>query len=121
MTGYCVARVRCIFGLPNAALAEWFPQGLRHKHLAYVEWYTPFSKAPYDPKSRLFRIKRFYDSNKVQKASIIPIEHIQQSIHLFPKFGPVAPVQWTSATVLDKAEVFYVNPFTNRFAYSTIY
>jgi hypothetical protein len=116
-----VARIRCIFSLPEVALAEWFPRGLRHKHLAYVEWYTPFSKAPLDLNSRLFRIKRLYDPNGVQKASIIPIEHIRQSVHLFPKFGPIAPVQWTSSNVLDKAEVFYVNPFTDRFTYSTLY
>lgn len=99
----------------------WFSQGLRYKHFAYVEWYTPFSKAPLDAKSRLFRIKRLYDPDGAQKASVVPVDYIRQSVHLFPKFGPSVPTQWTSSNVLDKADIFYVNPFTDRFSYSTIY
>lgn len=120
--GYCVARVRCIFGLPEEARKEWFPGGLKYKHLAYVEWYTPFSQAPLDRNSHLFKIKRLRDARDgTQKASIVPIDYIRQSIHLLPKFGPVTPVHWTSSNVLDEAEFFYVNPFTDRFVYSTIY
>lgn len=100
---------------------EWFPQGLKHVHFAYIEWYTPFSKSQLDPKSRMFKIKRLYDANGTQKASIVPVEYIRQSVHLFPKFGPVVPAHWTSSNVLDEAEAFYVNPFTDRFSYSTIY
>lgn len=120
--GYCAARIRCIFGFPEAAWKEWFPGGLKYKHFAYVEWYTPFSQAPLDRNSRLFKIKRLRDPRDgTQKASIIPIDYIRQSIHLLPKFGPVTPVHWTSSNVLDEAEFFYVNPFTDRFVFSTIY
>lgn len=119
--GYCVARIRCVFGFTDAARQAWFPQGLKQKHFAYVEWYTPFKKAPMDQGSRLFKIKCLYDSNGKQKTSIVPVSYIRQSVHLLPKFGPVVPVHWTSSNVLDEAEAFYVNPFTDRYSYSTIY
>ena len=50
--------------------------------------------------------------------SIVPITAIRQSVHLFPSFGPSAPEAWTSDTVLDRSDTFYVNPFTDRYAYS---
>ncbi|PPQ73617.1 hypothetical protein CVT26_010525 [Gymnopilus dilepis] len=118
--GYAVAQVRCIFSLPDAALKTWFPRGAPSKHFAYVEWFTPFSKAVFDPNSRLYRIKRLRVRGE-QQASVIPVSLIRQSVHLFPKFGPVAPVHWKSSNVLEEAPMFYVNPFSDRFAYSTLY
>ncbi len=99
----------------------WFPSGLKHQHFAYVEWFTPFSKAPLDVDSRLFRVKKLRDPKGIQKTSIVPVDYIRQSVHLFPKFGPVVPTHWTSTNVLDEADIFYVNPFTDRFTYSTVY
>ncbi len=99
----------------------WFPSGLKYQHFAYVEWFTPFSKAPSDVNSGLFKVKRLYDLKGIQKTSIMPVDYIRQSAHLFPKFGPVVPDEWTSANVLDLADTFYVNPLTDRFSYSTVY
>ncbi len=121
LIGFCIARVRCIFGLSETLREKWFPRGLKYKHFAYVEWYTPFSKAPLDQASRLFKVKQLYDPNGVPKTNIVPIDYVRQSIHLLPKFGPTVPPGWTSSNVLDKATFFYVNPFTDRYAYSTIY
>ncbi|KAF9471791.1 hypothetical protein BDN70DRAFT_819556 [Pholiota conissans] len=118
--GYCAARVRCLFSLPPAALARWFPQGFPHAHLAYVEWFTPFSVARFDPNSKLYRISPLMSQN-VRQASIIPITLIRQSLHLFPKFGAVAPSLWKSSNVLDMSSIFYANPFSDRFPYSTVY
>lgn len=55
-----------------------------------------------------------------RKASIVPCSLIRQSLHLFPKFGTAAPAEWKSSNVLESAESFYVNPFLDRFNYSTI-
>lgn len=89
------------------------------KYLAYVEWFTPFSVASYDQNSRLYRIKRLA-KNQQQQVSVIPLSRIRESIHLFPKFGPVAPVEWKASLVLDQAQSFYVNVFTHRYQYSTV-
>ncbi|KXN84300.1 hypothetical protein AN958_12426 [Leucoagaricus sp. SymC.cos] len=38
-----------------------------------------------------------------------------------PEFGSSMPLEWRSASVLDNCDVFYINPFPNRFSYSTVY
>ncbi|PPQ83323.1 hypothetical protein CVT26_015163 [Gymnopilus dilepis] len=118
--GLCVGQVRCIFSLPQQAVDHWFPSGFPHKHLAYVEWFTPFSKAPVDRNSKLFKISRLLSRGE-RRASVIPVSLIRSSIHLFPKFGPQAPVSWSSSNVLENASSFYVNVFSDRFIYSTVY
>lgn len=118
--GYVVAQIRCIFSLPKSVENDWFPNGAPSQHFAYVEWFIPFSKAKFDPNSQLFQIKRLQIQGE-QQASVIPVSLIRQSIHLFPKFGPIAPVHWKSSNVLEEAKDFYVNPFSDRFQYATLY
>ncbi|KAJ3562007.1 hypothetical protein NP233_g9840 [Leucocoprinus birnbaumii] len=118
--GCSVARVRCIFSLPESAVDLWFPNGWSHTHLAYVEWYTPFSQSRLDPNSRLYQVAPLVKNGEAQ-VSVVPISLIIQSVHLLPKFGPVAPADWKPSSVLDEAKTFYVNSFTDRLTYSTIY
>jgi len=56
-----------------------------------------------------------------RRVSIIPVSLILSSVQLFPKFGPQAPVSWSSSNVLENAVQFYVNSFADRFLYSHIY
>ena len=53
-------------------------------------------------------------------ASIVPVELFQQSVHLFPRFGPTAPWEWSTFTVLEQCSSFYVNPFSDRDIFLTI-
>lgn len=101
---------------------HWFPTKPANipAHLAYVEWFTPFSRAIFDPVSRLYSIKPLI-ANGQRQASVIPISLIRQSVHLYPKFGAIAPAEWKSSNVLDLATSFYVNPFSDRFPYSTLF
>lgn len=55
-----------------------------------------------------------------QRASIIPIDIIRQSVHLLPVFGSAALSEWKSSNVLDLATEFFVNPFSDRFPYCTL-
>ncbi len=120
IVGWCAGQVRCIFSLPKEALKRWFPAGdFAHKHLAFVEWYTPFAKAPIDANSQMYRIKPLLEHSQ-RKASIVPCSLIRQSLHLYPRFGAVAPAEWKSSNVLALAESFYVNPFIDRFNYSIL-
>lgn len=120
LLGYAVAQVKCVFALPEHIANLWFPNGPPAKHFAYVEWFTPFSKAVFDSNSKLYRITRLRVREE-QQSSVVPINLIRQSVHLFPKFGPTAPNTWKSSSVLDDGKYFYVNPFSDRFPYSTLY
>jgi hypothetical protein len=35
-------------------------------------------------------------------ALIIPVDEIHRSVHLYPKFGPIAPHDWTSSNILER-------------------
>jgi hypothetical protein len=122
ISGLCIGQVRCIFSLPPHAIDLWFPARagpFSHKHFAYVEWFTTFSRAQKDQNSKLFKVSRLMAHGE-HHVSIIPISLILSSIHLYPKFGPQAPVSWSSSNVLESAASFYVNPFSDRFLYSHI-
>jgi hypothetical protein len=56
-----------------------------------------------------------------RQASVIPVALVCQSVHLIPVFGPVAPPEWRSSSVLDLCSDFFVNPFSDCFSYSTLF
>lgn len=89
------------------------------EHLAYVEWYTPFAASP-EANHLMYKISPAKTRDGGNVSSIIPVANICRSIHLFPKFGPVAPVEWTSSSVLDLCQTFYVNSFTDKHLYRTL-
>jgi Plavaka transposase len=120
LSGHCVGRIRVIFTLPADTLRRWFSTG--HKpaeYLAYVEWFTPFKRSP-EPNHLLYKISKHLVRGE-QQASVVPVELIRQSVHLLPKFGPVAPEEWKSSNVLDLCSTFYVNTFSERLSYSSLY
>jgi hypothetical protein len=120
LPGHCVGCIQCIFTLPSNALDHWFSKLSQKpaKYLAYVEWFTPFKPSP-EANNLLYKISK-HRVHGEQQASIVPVDLISQSVHLLPKFGPIAPQEWKSSNVLDLCETFYVNPFSDRFSYSNI-
>ncbi|KAF7326514.1 hypothetical protein MSAN_02508300 [Mycena sanguinolenta] len=118
--GYRIAQVRVVFTLPEHLAKTVFPPGIMPpKHLAYVEWFTAFKPQP-EQHHLMYKVSRTL-KNGDRLASIIPVGNIRRSIHLLPKFGPVAPSQWKSHMVLDQCSVFFANPWTDRHAYATLY
>ncbi|KAI0762223.1 hypothetical protein C8Q74DRAFT_135973 [Fomes fomentarius] len=116
-----VAQVRVVFKIPFKCLSELFPNCPPTdypQHLAYVEWFTPLTST--DPDHGLYKIARALRHGS-RLASIIPINQLERSCHLFPDFGPVAPRHWSSSTVLDECPAFFVNAFTDRYTYKLIY
>ncbi|KAA1475505.1 hypothetical protein DENSPDRAFT_783649 [Dentipellis sp. KUC8613] len=122
VTGFRVGQVRVIFELSKTAADELFSVPARPpppQHLVYVEWFTPFAHPEAD--SLMYRVSRSYQSNGRRSASIVPLQALQRSVQLFPRFGAAVPEGWTSYNVLDKCETFRVNPFLDRHSYMTIF
>ncbi|KAJ4464806.1 hypothetical protein C8R41DRAFT_872014 [Lentinula lateritia] len=107
-----VGRVRAIFSLPEDKLDAMFPP----KHLAYVEWFTKFTRVP-EPHSGLYRVKKQMDVDGTAAASVIPVEMILRSAHLLPKWGGAVPSGWTGENVLDLAPSFLLNIFKDNHSY----
>ncbi|PIL31105.1 hypothetical protein GSI_05801 [Ganoderma sinense ZZ0214-1] len=107
-----VAQVRLIFKIPDKGMAHLFPRipvSERPSHLAYVEWFSKFGRSPHRDHG-LYKVTRAIAD---RRASIIPVDRIERSCHLFPEFGPVAPREWTSSNVLEKCGTFYLNARLN--------
>ncbi|KAI0040188.1 hypothetical protein FA95DRAFT_1585098 [Auriscalpium vulgare] len=120
-TRYRVAQVRAIFSLPLKAREAAFPPDYDGpKHLAFIEWFSPFARAA-EPDHLLYRIRRAYMAGGARRSAVIPVESIRRTVHLFPRFGPATLRYWTSANVLDTCDTFYVSSFVDRHTYITIY
>ncbi|KAH7868146.1 uncharacterized protein C8R40DRAFT_1178180 [Lentinula edodes] len=118
LQGLQVGRIRVIFSIPSQHLARLIlPKGIvLPTHLAYVEWFTKFSQKP-EPHSGLYRVKPLFNRDGSRAASVISVEMIQQSVHLYPKWGGVVPSIWSYESVLDQSPSFLVSPFTDIHTY----
>lgn len=108
-----------MFRIPPKAEAALFGNLQTPEHLAYVVWFTPFSSNP-DINHGLYKISH-YVKDGYRVSSVVPVSQIKRSVHLFPDFGAVVPREWSSTNVLEDCKVFYLNPFSDRHAYVTMY
>jgi hypothetical protein len=106
-----------VFQIPDNKIDEVFlsPDISLPSHLAYIEWFTPIPARP-EPKHQMYKVSRSLVNGR-RNASIIPVDSIICSVHLFPRFGPDLPQDWNSFTVLDKSHSFYINPFADMYSY----
>ncbi|KAI0026936.1 hypothetical protein K488DRAFT_63772 [Vararia minispora EC-137] len=119
VAGYRIGQIRMIFSLSKAAVRASFLHGeAPSSHFAYVEWFSRFPSGP-DPNSRMYRIRRTIVQGE-RVASIVPIQDIHRSIHLFPRFGRAKDPSWTSNNVLELCREFFVNCFSDRHCYITV-
>ena len=99
------------------------PDVIAPGHLAYVEWYTAFQQP--DPVHGLFKVSRCRDRNKALRASVIEVRHFRRSCHLYPippaSSGGMIPREWTSSTVLDQCEHFWVSRYSDLHMYMTMF
>ena len=118
--GYRVAQVRVVFSMSKKVLNLLRLSNITVlEHLAYVEWFSNFSKEP-EPNSLMYLVKRVVHQHGGPLVSVIPVSSIRCSVHLIPKFGPVAPREWKSSNILECCSTFFVNPFASRYTYLTI-
>ncbi|KAI0065024.1 hypothetical protein BV25DRAFT_1869164 [Artomyces pyxidatus] len=120
--GCRVGQVRMVFSLSlRANEAAFRDPKSSPTHFAYVEWFSRFAPSA-EPNHDMYKVSRaFARGGDVRLASIIPVVKLRRSVHLIPKFGPEAPREWTMANVLELCKHFYLNPFTDRHAYITMY
>ncbi|KAK7461765.1 hypothetical protein VKT23_008195 [Stygiomarasmius scandens] len=117
MTDTRVAQVRVVFTLSDKvadSLYQGVPEHDRAQYLAYVEWFSPFTQP--DENHGLFKVSRC-NVEGGRLASVVDVQRLVRSVHLFPKFGPVADQEWTSSTVLDTCSSFFVNAGSDRHMY----
>ena len=62
----------------------------------------------------MFKVRPLKDAQGDWICSIVPVGNIRRSVHLIPKFGPVAPAEWTSSNVLDRCDTFFLNAYSDR-------
>ncbi|KAJ7137196.1 hypothetical protein C8R44DRAFT_828619 [Mycena epipterygia] len=118
--GYRVAQIRVVFSFKPKQILGLFSSGISPpSYLAYVEWFSAFSPQP-EPDHLMYKINRSL-KNGDRISSIIPAANIRRSVHLIPKFGPVAPPEWTSSNVLDECPSFFVNSLSDRHVYATLF
>lgn len=116
-----MGRVRLIFKLPPAVCRDFMPNMIAPGHLAYVEWFMAFTEP--DPVHGLYKVTRCRDRNRALLASVIEVRQFNCSCHLFPvcPSSGIIPRHWSSSTVLDSCEHFWVSPFSDLHMYMTFF
>ncbi|KZV61414.1 hypothetical protein PENSPDRAFT_693426 [Peniophora sp. CONT] len=106
-----VGQVRVIFTLSERARNTMFGDQAENfpTHFAYVEWFSRFRRP--ERWHGLHRVSRSIINNaRVQNeraAVIVPVERIQRSVSLIPRFGQTVNSAWTSDNVLELCSDFY--------------
>jgi len=115
-SGCRIAQVRLIFQILDTAILQIFPSPTLQvpSHLAYIEWFNPIPPIP-DRNHGMYRVSRSLIRGHRQ-ASIISVDDIISSIHLFPRFTTLSspPEDLSPFSVLEQCHSFYINPFSNR-------
>ncbi|KAI0038880.1 hypothetical protein FA95DRAFT_1504949 [Auriscalpium vulgare] len=117
-------QVRIVFSLSKTAAETAFlsssPTRQPPKHFAYIEWFSKFRPVA-EANHGMYRVSRAMEDGE-RMASIVPVSRLKRSVHMLPVFGMAeVPRDWKSSTVLDRAAQFYLNCFTDRTTYITLY
>ncbi|KAH9910143.1 uncharacterized protein BXZ73DRAFT_59234, partial [Epithele typhae] len=113
--GYRVARVRAVFSLPPELQALRDTPTDPDAHLAYIELYTSFKPRPEEP-SGLYAVSKAY-TRGIRRAAIIPVTDIFRSCHLLPRCRERVNRAWSSTTVLEECEEWFLNTYIDHHMY----
>ncbi|KAI0077317.1 hypothetical protein K474DRAFT_1596309 [Panus rudis PR-1116 ss-1] len=110
--GLRAARVRVIFKTPP----QFVLLGSRSEALAYVEWYTPFTRI--DNAIHMYYVARS-TRNNIPNVSIVRVQDIVAPCHLVPRCNQKIDPSWSSENVLERASHFYVNAYVSIDSFSS--
>lgn len=125
--GTRIGRVKVIFRLPLKIhnSVDHVPSSWPKGPLAYVEWFTKPKQAAEDNHEMYAISKAPKRTDGTISCSFIPLGNIRQTCQLFPKYPTTKDLQqipkWTSDTVLDNCQSFFVNNWGSMYAYQTIW
>ena len=91
-------------------------------YLLFIEWFSQVCSNS-NSNSSFYKVKK---SKKIETneldTDIIPLNLVKQSIQLIPVFPRnSSDITWTSDTVLDICNTFYINNWTSIRTYQCIY
>ena len=91
-------------------------------HLLFIEWFSQIGSEP-DPNSRLYKVKKSKQlGTNEYETEIVLLSSVKQSIQLIPIFPKNnSSTIWTSETVLDLCNTFYINNWSSIRTYQCIY
>ena len=104
---------------------EWAREGA----LAYVEWYGKLGSTA-NPVHMMYEVRKLpLRTDGTPAGEIIPLSMIRQSCQLIPRFPKptkervvaTVPTDWTSDSVLDKAQKFLLNNWASKYSYQTLW
>ena len=114
--GYRVVQVRLIFRL-------WFHNTSHPLHripLAYVQWFTrPDSTA--EDHILMFKVARMMGGDNRPKGSIVLLHALARFVQLIPCFGPQVAPELTQQNSMDRCKWYYINSFTDKEIYQSVY
>jgi hypothetical protein len=89
--------------------------------LAFVEWYSSTPSSAEENHGCMYRIKKIKTPQGRVRGAIIPLSNIRQSCMLSPAFEKQIPKTWRSDNILDLASTFFINNWSSKHAYQTIW
>ena len=91
-------------------------------HLLFIKWFSQIGSEP-DSNSRLYKVKKSKQLNTNEyETEIVLLSSVKQSIQLIPIFPKNnSSTIWTSETVLDLCNTFYINNWSSIRTYQCIY
>jgi hypothetical protein len=87
--------------------------------LAYIEWHSELKLQP-NSQSHLFCLVQCLET---QPGTVLPLSEIRQACLLAPDFSdlPLSDTSLDTHRILDKCNNFYINNFTSKLCYSTLW
>lgn len=112
-TGFRVAQIRAIFTLPDSFSIP--------EPLVYVKMFTSPQREDPIANIGMYRVRREMRGG-IHSARVVPLSLVYRSINLLPMFGGRGSGwNWTSANVLEKCGVFYVNRYLDEHSFKLLY